>query len=842
MALTRMWGMGEAGRASGVSRPGRGRFAGSPGRLCCLVLCLLASIGIEPAPAQDAGVADAEIRVRPVRFGLGNLARPGSWTGFAVELLDSALEPRDVAITVQFEDADGDRAQMERVVTTNPNRPQTFWVYGRVPHTIGKFDAIPVTVREALEGADGFVPGRVLGRASMTPPGQQVQEWLATYGMLAIVGPRTFGLRQYADTLGAGTTPPFANELTAVTSGLAVSELPDRWQGYAGFETLVWGQASGDFSPQLLSPEQARAIEAWVRRGGHLVIVYPAVGREWVDRVGNPLAPILPRIELPRRAEGASLEPYRPLITEHRDVALPPTGIVHSFAASADAGPQDALPVIAGPEGEVLVVRRIVGTGAVSMIGLDLGDRRLTTMDAIDVESLWHRVLGRRGDHLQPDDLAAGAQLGMAQRTLREFDAEIGDVIAKRGQALQGVLLGFLVFAAYWVLSGPGGFGLLARWKRKQHAWLAFVVAIAGFTAISWLGATILRPKRTNATQLAYLIGVHGQDVQRARSWLSVLVPYYGDATVAVGDADDRVRRPAGSDLLAPWDPPSARQAGRETFPDNRGYRVDARSPSAVRVPTRSTVKQFRADWAGPARWSLPRPFGEPGATSEPRIDLVIEGGAARLDGALVHDLPAPVEDLVVIVNRHQRTLLRPGASLGIAPVPVVEAYSRPEPWPADEVLDLREMTTLTNARDRSAARLYLDNAISNGLAITLQLNQPGVRGGLPERLTAGLLFSQLKPADSRNRADTHDQARRSETHGLDLGVWFTTPCVIVIGHVVIGGDAATPEASPIPLQVDGRPVPSSGRTVVAWVYPLEPSPPAWWNANEPSDEAASDD
>ena len=34
--------------------------------------------------------------------------------------------------------------------------------------------------------------------------------------------------------------------------------------------------------------------------------------------------------------------------------------------------------------------------------------------------------------------------------------------------------------------------------------------------------------------------------------------------------------------------------------------------------------------------------------------------------------------------------------------------------------------------------------------------------------------------------------------------------------------------ALPIPLTVDGASVPARGRTVVRWVYPLEPTPPGY--------------
>ena len=49
----------------------------------------------------------------------------------------------------------------------------------------------------------------------------------------------------------------------------------------------------------------------------------------------------------------------------------------------------------------------------------------------------------------------------------------------------------------------------------------------------------------------------------------------------------------------------------------------------------------------------------------------------------------------------------------------------------------------------------------------------------------------------------------------LDLSPWFVRPCLIVIGYL-------EPSACPIPIRVDGKPVTSTGTTVVRWIKPLK--------------------
>ena len=61
----------------------------------------------------------------------------------------------------------------------------------------------------------------------------------------------------------------------------------------------------------------------------------------------------------------------------------------------------------------------------------------------------------------------------------------------------------------------------------------------------------------------------------------------------------------------------------------------------------------------------------------------------------------------------------------------------------------------------------------------------------------------------------------------MDLGAWFTQPCLIVIGHIESG-----PTPTPVFVggsgeggEVGATEAPSVGRTVVRWIYPLAPDP-----------------
>ena len=380
------------------------------------------------------------------------------------------------------------------------------------------------------------------------------------------------------------------------------------------------------------------------------------------------------------------------------------------------------------------------------------------------------------------------------------------------------------MFALYWVVAGPGGFALIKWRKRSHHAWLAFVGVIALFTGVSWLGATALRPERVSITHLTLLESVHGQDFARARSWMSVMLPGYGRSEVALARREDAVgSQPTG--VLAPWEPSTTIGSLVTGFPDNTGYRIEARRPRHRSVvPTRATVKQFRADWGGAPVLGGIRP------------EETIRVENTRVIGSLTHAFPAPLTDVRIMVVYRQNPILRPGVPLGNGLVARATIWSPSLPgggWAPGAPLDLEAATTATT-RDMGAARGFLRDAVRDGINPLANLGGSG--GSLSDT-----------PADSRrvcSRSSSRRTTRlrnvgvgdrlatRHQTHGWDLGRWFTTPCIIVTGVMQTRAGA---DALPLPLRVDGNAPISEGTTLVSWVYPLDPSPPGYpWIAPAP--------
>jgi hypothetical protein len=304
-------------------------------------------------------------------------------------------------------------------------------------------------------------------------------------------------------------------------------------------------------------------------------------------------------------------------------------------------------------------------------------------------------------------------------------------------------------------------------------------------------------------THLTLLDHIYGQNMQRARSWFSVLLPTYGEQTVSVGDEDS-----VWTNALGPWSAPEF--GAGSTFPDARDYIINAREPSSVTVPTRSTVKEFQADWKGAPRWRMPLPDdGEIGVA-----------GDGALVGAVTHDLPAPLTDVVIVHVERQFPLEDRGE--GGPMIARTRSWRLPDDWAPGESLDLGALGQADVTGDYFDRLAGSRQALGGGTA-----GVPLDTRYLPQRLEMLTWHGMLAPPDYLQSRGA-SLIRLRVAHGWDLSRWFTQPCLIIVGQTT-GAD------TPVPLQVDGREVLTRGRTLVRWVYPLPPDPPA---IPEPDDGA----
>lgn len=767
-----------------------------------------AALGIAPcagAPARPdpqttapsaAPASAGEIEIAADFVGTMDVIRPGEWAGVRLRLTDRAPAARNVDVRLWLPDPDGDTALVTREITLNPGVAQSVWLYAPLGWRHTGADTFTITVHEGGGIATGL--GRQI--ASDRIASRRVIRDCDS-AILALGPAPAGGLSRYSTTINPGEAPPTSNELTHVVTGARPIDLPDRWMGLAIFETIVWLEGE----PSALSERQAEALREWTLRGGRLVICLPSSATGWADARSNPLHALLPGVRL-RRMEDADLNELRPLLRPRDSLPLPTSAAWHALSPAPDATPGAATIVLAAPGGAGVVAQGACGAGLVTLVGLDLGAPALA--ERIDTQFFWHRVLGKRFDVLSRDEmLQAASRRTFIPSEPAWMDADIGAEIAKQGRASVGVLLGLAVFGTYLVVAGPLSFALLRRRGRAGWAWPVFALIALAFTALAWGSARVARPIRAEIQRLTVLDHVYGEDVDRARVWFGALLPDYGDQAVSIDAASIGLET---HDALAPWDNPANTRS--ERFPDARPYLLDARGPGSLRVPARSTVKEFRADWAGAPPWAMPAPTGGD-------VRLVAEGERVRLEGRLTHNLPGALTEVVVLLVRGQKPLRGDLGDRG-ALLSIGSAWTLETEWAAGAELDLA--TADVQASRRQDLEAYLDGLSPASRSLVGGAARPE---RAMSRFIASSFYSALKPPDYLS--DTAlgagilptTPARRA-AHGLDLSPWLMRPCLIVIGALESG-------PGPAPLRIDGETPPSAGRTIVRWVYPMPSNPPA---------------
>lgn len=762
-------------------------------------------LGWRSGEACAQGVAGT-VEIEAEQFGVGNAVRPGSWAGVRLRLTDRGDRARDVVVRFGVRDPDGDLLLAQRTATVSPRGGQNVWLYAPLPWGTNSGSAFSVTVEEIAGGGEGGEGGQAriagtIGRGRVGPRAVAGD----SDALIGVVGSMPAGgLPAYSVTPDGLEEPLTAHELTRVLSGLNARDMPDRWMGLAMFEALVWVEGN----PGELNTSQADAVEEWVRRGGRLVVALPSVGQAWEDARANPLASVLPRVRVARR-EGFDLERARALLRPRDRVPLPSGRTVHFFSVADGSTPAEASPILAIGEG-IVAVRRTLDAGSVTLVGFDLSDPALAA--AVDAQAFWHRLLGKRFDVLTRDEirkLAESKQVMFFSRSREWLDEHFGAEIAKSGSASVGVLLALIVFAAYLLLAGPGSFALLRARGAAQWSWVVFAGIAGVFTAIAWGGATMTRPLKTEIRHLTLLDHVYGQGQQSARSWMSILLPTYGDQRVEI----DRASSESGvHNALAPWQAPGViASAG---FPDTRPYVMDSRDPSELTAPARATVKQLRADWLGGPAWKMPSP------PADATLRLSQAGGRQIVTGSLRHELPSALRDVVIVVVRGQTPLgAVPGAGGKLQTY--ASAWRLVSAWEPGVTIDLEQALAPSSAE---AAENYLESLAKDaapGAFGGLSPGDPGLLRRSARRLEALAWRSMLEQPDYLNRGtDQRFSLLARDAQAPDLGVWFTQPSVIIVGRL---DDAPLP----IPVRVDGKVPPSEGRVVIRWVYPLEPAPAA---------------
>ncbi len=794
-------------------------------------------------------------------------------------------EPTPALLVWEVENSDGDIAEHVRPIVLSPGQPATRWLSAWIPPQATGSSVYTVRLHADVEGARGreLATARISPATASLPASPVALE----QSLLGVFGDVRMNLDAYSTVFGMPPSPPAIHEVTRIVAGLTPRDLPDRWDGLGGFEALIWNEPS----PQALELEESEALREYLRRGGHLVIVLPPAGNPWGlgAAASHQLHDLLPGVG-PRRVDGVAIGEIINLLSKSDVVrnADVRTSVQVFDADRLDRGWEPLLVVPAersGPErraerspsprpgamaGAVVAIQRAFGFGRITIIGIDVAGLSRLALQPGNVpqpDAFWNRILGRRGDtptaaDLEVLDKAQPRRLSNFRHTLVRLGEgdQVAGLIGMTGEAALNLLVAVLLFGAYWLVAGPVSYALLRRTGRVRHAWLAFVILGAFFTAISWGSGALLRQRNVRIQQVTVLdhiarmpradgsFDTSGEpQYQRATSWFSAYLPEYGGARVALESDDGGI---VHRNLLASWAPPPGATPRR--FPNIDRYVIPYASPFAYTLPSRATATTLEAKWLGPVGESIGRmPYA-----ASPIREVIGRAGliTSRLEGTLVHELDGPLRNVVLIhVSSFSTPLRRAAARSGIgAALPAIPGevlnFGRmvaTERWDPGAPLSLMDAFEYVQNPIEIPEPRGRTNSLAHGLRERFSARMAAATGatgaltpdGESRRRVLQMFgfFNALEPPTwLTEQAALGPNIRFERLMGreLDLSWWLGRPCLIVMGFL----EQSAPGRPPIPFTIDGAEPPSTGLVLVRWIMPLprsldamtpEPVPPA---------------
>ena len=614
---------------------------------------LLAGMVLLPAGvhAKDAKPPEGERpEITGMRVGFAGHYKVGLWTPVEVTLRGGSV-PISGELSLIVPDGDGVPCR----VTTPPDQPcrvlpgrDTRWLlyarFGRIDSTL--------TVEFRLEG-------RLVASRDFTASDSDDQTGFppavaAARKMILCVGADPLGVEE---AIALQRQPPA--QQTVVVRLEDTAQLPGRWLGYEGVDTLVLSTSRPEIYRGLSAGSpQIEALDQWVRMGGRLVLCVGSQAQQFQggDALLAPLARFLPG-QLETQKNSAA--------EEVRIFPLHQTGALETYCASSVPIPTQSLGNVAGvpkltavhADGVVeaqeadlpLVVRAPRGFGQIVFFAGDL-DRQplsqwrdrprfvsaLLELSAADSEeSGEHTAIMHYGF----DDLA-----GQLRSALDQFS----------GVRLVPFSAVVTLIVLYLLLIGPADYFFLRKIARRMvWTWLTFPLIVLLFGVGAYLTAHRLKGNDVRVNQLD-LVDVDvdadtGLGLVRGTSWFNLFSPQAKAFNLSLQPTLPDGQVPRDADVALCWlglpgeflGGMNARASQPVPWTEAYDLAPDLDAIRGVPIQIWST-KSLTARWTAQTQRC-------------PSAKLVDEGGVPA--GTITNTLGFPLSKCFLIYGRHVYTL-----------------------------------------------------------------------------------------------------------------------------------------------------------------------------------------
>ena len=783
---------------------------------CFFLMLLLAVAGPAIAQTDNASSGGFEgftggesvvLQINPT-MDIGNIGyvRPGTWTPVRMRLVSKAASVRSVLCRWELHDSDGDTVVAEQHVTLSPNMEQSIWLYANPRMDLkssGKW------VFRVLDEETGLP----LIRAREMSLGINNVKLLGTdVDAIGVIGRMPKGLDYFASVQKAcasnfSNEEPYIShhEYHKIITGLRMVDLPDRWYGLSMFSTLIWTPNGGDPNSAMVRNEMLDALREWVARGGHLILSLPSINEPWTASSLGDMMPV-------KRSEMQKYSGLPPVAVVGQPRGLTKATPVQMMYFSVDQKDAELSVPVRDASGRPIVVSKLYGFGKITMVGVNLGSVALG--DRMPRKyNIWNTLLAWNTPTFPAKYVKKEIVDSRITKERRAVPVSrfIPNVIAMKNKTGNVILLALLVFALYWVIAAPVSYFLLKYKKKHRYSWVVFVGFIGVFTAISWLGAYIMRPNNSSISHFSIVDIDPRTNQSHTHSWMSLYLPTFSNVDIEVSPSD-----PQGMSRNTVSSPGMSSKAVGASFLDPQDYKFSPRVPNQIVVPFRSTTKSLEVDYMGDLsveQNGMEWPWIYP--TAELRLNSL------RLpEGKLRHHFPVPLQNVLMVFC--------PGDGF----TPFVQRLTKGQDniWHTGETIEIdnvgqqRMAIIPKNFKDREFVREgYLGSLmVKNSYAGLLDQDQTSTimtytDTQIAKNISLLSFYSMMPSPDFRRMGYENTPARYTRELGrqMDISKWTSQKCLIVMG---ILKDCPLP----LPMVVDGDVIESKGWTVVRWVHYFE--------------------
>ena len=801
--------------------------------------------------------AFAQVKGEVESIGFENYYRPDCWTQMVIRLTPDTDKPADYLVCVHQQDMDRDLPVYTRQVTVTPTdengnaRDQRFRVYFKpTPTDNGLPDASDITETlaslqkkltvELTTTSGKFVAALPITNTimSLSPSSSNLDVARGCKLVLAVTTGHSVPPHREYDP---GVTIGMLEDIAMVP--VAAAELPENPIGYDAVDAILWL----DSSPDELTAggdERLRALQNYVRGGGHLVICQQS--DQWQKTLG--FAEMLPVSIDGVRAKGDA-EPLRSLATNRERsaggtlvdpwdymrgpmtfgvaTAKPGAYVDEWITWPSDHGGNDITPYLA---------RKSYGCGCVTWVAQDLGDRSLAStmvqgerMETIHWPAIWNRVFDWK------DDPLTVSRVGDAQKSLYAENADFVDIARELNDTtmeltrtgLWYISVAVIFFITYWLVAGPGAFFFLLSRGKSGANWFVFGAAAIIFTFLTVLLVDVIVRGPPDLMHFSVVRDTAAQagalPLAHVYSRFGLYIPKDGEQTLEIKDSAPGT----AADLSAYAIPP--RDLG-ENAPNDIGPQyvvpiTDAASGEStiVHVPYRRTLKKLEAGWTGD-------PTGTGLSGGIEGTGKLVDG--THLEGKLTNGTGKKLSDVYFAYKWRSPYVGYDSRNLVDYLVYIPE-------WAPGVTLDLA--TDLRFEADKDGKARPILTVASDGVNPdnghkcrgTIQQNweaywvknlAESVAGegtmNVHRSLIVLSLFDRLMPNQRQDEHSGRVEMLRRGARRLDCSAALAAGSMVIVA----GDDMTGPSALPIPLEVNGDRVTGNGLTLYQFIVPMDNS------------------